>query len=250
MKSIIIANWKMNLSPGQETELTSAFKKELNSKKNQEVVICPSFLGLEKVAGILKGADLVLGAQDAFWEKAGAYTGQISPKFLKELGCEYAILGHSERRENLNETDEMVNKKVSACLENEMTPIICVGENFDQKQEGQTHFVVLHQLSQALKNIDLVEDEKLIIAYEPVWVIGRGQAVDPEEAEDVFEIIHQTLVDLYPSTIVKNNIRLIYGGSVDVDNAAGFMALDLCHGFLVGGASLDVERFAGVLNST
>lgn len=229
--------------------LAKKLKKDLNRVKNKEVVICPSFISLAKVAEILKGNGIVLGAQDVFWEESGAYTGEVSPLVLKDLNCRYVIVGHSERRAYLGETSEMVNKKAASCLEHGLTPIICLGETLQERQDGQTNNVVFHQLRQALAGIDLVSSEQLVVAYEPVWVIGRGEPALPQQVADAFELIHQTLVDHYPLTIVKNNVRLVYGGSVNSKNAAEFMNLDYLNGFLVGGASLDAKEFIALVKN-
>ncbi|MEK7653205.1 MAG: triose-phosphate isomerase [Patescibacteria group bacterium] len=249
MKKIIIANWKMNLSPKEEEDLATQFVEKLSGESNVEVVICPAFVSLTRVAEVLKNKKIKLGAQDGFWREKGAYTGEISPLALKEIGCEFVILGHSERRAHLGETDETVNLKVRAVLENNLTPIICVGETMDERREKHTDYVVLRQLERALKNIHLTGSEELVIAYEPVWAIGTGQPVEAEEAEAVFAAIRQSLIDLYPATLVNNNIRLIYGGSVDGANAGDFAKLDLGSGFLVGGASLDAEEFRKIIDS-
>lgn len=248
LPSIIIANWKMNFNPKEEVKLSLALKEELGEKNKKEIVVCPSFIGLSQVSEVLKKSKIKLGAQDAFWQSKGAYTGEISPSVLKEIGCEYVIIGHSERRGCLGETDEMVNRKLAAVLANNLTPIICIGETLEEWHEGRTHYVVLNQLTKAFKNIHLIQDEQLVVAYEPVWAIGAGRPVEPEEAQLVFESIRQTLIDLYPLSFVNNNVRLIYGGSVDGKNAGGFSRLDLCSGFLVGGASLDSAEFIRIIN--
>ncbi len=245
-KSIIIANWKMNLNLRERTALAISFKNRLGLAAGKEIVICPSFISLMQISEILKGTNLKLGAQDIFWEESGAYTGEESPAILKDLNCQYAIVGHSERRQHLGETDEMVNKKIKACLENKLTPIVCVGETFEERQEGQTDNVVLRQLQRALEGIEIADGQQMVLAYEPVWVIGSGQAVEPTEAEHVFQVMRQTVIDLWPLTIVDNNVRLIYGGSINPENVSGFTALDLCQGFLVGGASLKVEEFVKI----
>lgn len=249
VKPIIIANWKMNLAGKEAIRLAGKIKEKTKGIINKEIVICSSFTDLASVGATLRGSGLRLGAQDVFWEDAGAYTGAISPLILKAAGCDYVIVGHSERRQYLGETDEMVNKKVSACLQHGLTPIICVGETFEERQQGETNNIILSQLNRILDKVDLIEDEQVIIAYEPVWVIGSGQAVDPAEADSVFHLIRQTLVDLWPIVIVNQNVRLIYGGSVDADNVSNFARLDLCHGFLVGGASLEADRFVEIIKS-
>ena len=248
-KQIFIANWKMNLSLEGRENLANNFKKELGEIKDQDIVICPSTVSLIPIANIIKDSQLQLGAQNVFWKNSGAYTGEDSPVILKDIGCRYVIVGHSERREYLKETDEMVNKKVQACLENNLTPILCIGETREARQEGQTDNVLHNQLINDLARIDLVDREQLIIAYEPVWAIGSGNIVEREEVKRVLELIRQTLINLYPLTIVNNNVRIIYGGSVEPGNIREFSNLELLNGFLLGGASLEVNKFKTIVQS-
>lgn len=218
---------------------------------NKDIVICPSTSNLLLVAEAVKESNVSLGVQDVFWEDEGSYTGCESPKFLHAAGCSYAIIGHSERRKYLGETDEMANKKVKAALSSGITPILCVGETFEERRQGMTDKVILNQAIKALASIDLLPSEQIVIVYEPVWAISGfgGRAVEPQEAEHGFRLIHQTLVDLWPLTIVKNNARIIYGGSVDAQNAAGFINLEHFGGFLVGVKSLQGEEFARIVKS-
>jgi len=248
-KPIIIANWKMNLSLASSISLAKDFVDNLIDIKDKDVVICPSTMALVKVEEIISNSDIKLGAQDVFWQESGAYTGESSPKVLSEIGCEYVIIGHSERREYLQETNTMINKKIDACLDNNLIPILCIGETKDQRHEGLTDNILYRQLKNALDNIHLVANEKIVIAYEPVWAIGSGEVVEAEEAERVFALIQQILIDLYPLTIVKNNVRMIYGGSVNSTNISSFSDLELLSGFLVGGASLKTETFKEIVQA-
>ncbi|HLD28124.1 MAG TPA: triose-phosphate isomerase [Patescibacteria group bacterium] len=247
IKPIIIANWKINLSLKKQLALAVELKKQLAGVKGKDVVVCPSFVSLAAISGELKKSNIFLGAQDVFWEKTGAYTGEVSPDILRELNCKYVIVGHSERRQYVGETDEMVKKKVETCLGNDLTPIICVGETRAERVEGQTNNVIWHQMNKALENISLIEAEHVIIAYEPRWAIGTGKTVEVEDMEDVFKVIRQTLIDLYPLTIVNNNVRLIYGGSVDASNAKEIVNSELISGLLIGTASLDAKEFAQIV---
>lgn len=249
IKPIFIANWKMNLSLKNQESLANDFKKELGGIEDKDIVICPSTASLIPLAGIIKNSQLQLGAQNVFWAETGAYTGETSPISLAEIGCRYVIVGHSERRQYLKETDEMVNKKVEACLANKLTPILCIGETREARQEGQTDNVLYHQLINDLADSHLVDQEQLIIAYEPVWAIGSGNIVDQDEARRIFELIRQTLINLYPLTIVSNNVRIIYGGSVEPSNVKEFSGLELLSGFLLGGASLEVNKFKAIVKS-
>lgn len=246
-KPIIIANWKMKLSVAQAKKLAIAVK---NKKTTQaELVICPTFASLTEVAKNLAGSQVKLGAQNCFWEPSGAYTGEVSAKELKEIGCEFVIIGHSERRQYLKETDEMIHRKIKMALACGLTPILCVGETFDQRQQGAKDYVLIQQVTQALQGVEVGSDKQLIIAYEPVWVIGSGQAIDPLEAANTHQVIYQSLFDLFPSDIVKNNFRIIYGGSVDQTNVADFVSLEKTSGVLVGGASLKIDEFSALIDS-
>jgi len=168
---------------------------------------------------------------------------------LHEIGCRYVIVGHSERRQYLGETDEMVHRKVAAALSAGLVPIICVGETFEQRQTGHQDYALIQQTSRALEGIALTEDQQLIVAYEPVWVIGTGQAINPDQAQTAHQVIRQTLIDLFPLTLVTENIRIIYGGSVDSGNVADFVRLEHTAGVLVGNASLDAGAFAALIRS-
>jgi triosephosphate isomerase len=242
-KPIIIANWKMNLSLSEREKLAYAIKEKNVTPQKYDMVICPSSVSLIQIRDVIDGSGIDLGAQDVFWEETGAYTGEISPKILKDLNCKYAIVGHSERRQHLGETDEMINKKVEASIDNGLVPILCVGETRQERHENQTDNVILSQIRQDLKGVEIIGDESLVIAYEPVWAIGSGEVVEPDEIDRVFTLIRQVLIDTYPLTIVENNVRMVYGGSVNPDNVDGFSKLKMLDGFLVGGASLDADKF-------
>lgn len=247
MPPLIIANWKMKLGLDQSRLLAQAVKKIPTG--NAEVVICPSFPSLTTVSTVLARSRFALGAQDCFWEAHGAYTGAVSPETLHEIGCRYVIVGHSERRQYLGETDEMVRRKVAAALSAGLVPIVCVGETFEQRQTGHQDYALIQQTSRALEGIALTEDQQLIVAYEPVWVIGTGQAISPDQAQAAHQVIRQTLIDLFPLPLVTENIRIIYGGSVDSDNVGDFVSLEHTGGVLVGNASLDAGEFAALIRS-
>lgn len=248
-KPIIIANWKMKLSFKQASFLAKDFKKSLKSIKDKDIVICPSAVSLAEVGGILKKSNIDLGAQNMFWQDNGAYTGETSPTVLKELGCHYVIVGHSERRQYLHETNLMINKKIDQALDTKLVPIICIGETKDERHDGLTDNVLYHQLKECLHGVHLIKGEDIIIAYEPVWAIGSGDVVDADEAERVFKLINQVLIDIYPLTIVRNNVRMIYGGGIDSSNISSFSDIKLLDGFLVGGASLDTNKFKDIITA-
>lgn len=244
---IVIGNWKMKLGIPESKELASALKKK--DIKKAEVVICPSFVALTEVAKILKHTNIALGAQDCFWESQGSFTGEVSATYLKEAGCDFVILGHSERRKYLNETDEMIHRKIGMALSAGLVPVVCVGETFDQRHDGSKDYTLIHQTTKALEGIQLGPDQRVIIAYEPVWVIGTGQAIGPEEAAMSQQVIRQVLFDLFTPSVVKSNFSVIYGGSVDGSNATKLINLEENDGFLVGGASQNAEEFEAIIKN-
>ncbi|MFA6215988.1 MAG: triose-phosphate isomerase [Patescibacteria group bacterium] len=246
-KPIVIANWKMKLGAAESVQLATAVKGSVSAEV--ETVVCPSFVSLVAVGNILKGSGIKLGAQDCFWEDKGAYTGEVSASQLKEIGCEFVILGHSERRKYLNETDDMVHQKVVMALKAGLTPIICVGETFQQRQDGAKDYVLIEQTAKALEGLEVEDKNQLIIAYEPVWVIGSGQAIEPQEAAAAHQVIRQSLFDLFPAVLVKNNFRVIYGGSVDQTNITDFIGLENTAGVLVGAASIKAAEFGSLIKN-
>ena len=248
MTKIVIANWKMNLVPEAEANLAKEIVKKSKKITVPELVLCPSFLGVAGVAKELKNSEVKLGAQDVFWENRGAFTGEISPKFLQSAGVDYVIVGHSERRA-AGETDEMINKKISAALVAGLTPIFCLGEDYEHRHEGRADHMIMKQLEAGLHKIELLHSEHLVIAYEPLWAIGTGHAATPEDAEHVFQLIKHVILNFWPLTIVSNNVRFVYGGSVEPDNAKSFLKAHLCNGLLVGGASLDADKFIKIASA-
>jgi triosephosphate isomerase len=233
---LVIANWKMKLGLAESVSLIRELKPKFNG--GAELVVCPSFTALTEAAQALKGGKIKLGAQDCFWEAAGSYTGEVSANQLKETGCRYVIIGHSERRKNLNETDEMVHNKVKAALAAGLVPVVCVGETFEQRQEGAKDFVIIDQLTKALEGLEVKSGQHLVVAYEPVWVIGTGQAVTPADAGEAHDVLRQALTDLFDPELAAEDFRIIYGGSVDQHNVHSFTALNNIDGVLVGMASL------------
>ncbi len=243
-KKYIIANWKMNLGLGESLSLVKEFKKKFADFNQGEVVICPTLLALTETAKILEGSAIKLGAQNASWEDKGAYTGEVSAGMLAEAGCGYVILGHSERRKYLFENYEMIHKKVRAVLEIEnLTPVVCIGESMEDKQSDKRDFVLVEQLQQALSGIDVFGERQIIVAYEPIWAIGTGTAIEPAEAEYAHKIIKLALNDMFGMPVVNKNFRVIYGGSINEKNVGGFNNLENMDGLLVGGASLNADEF-------
>ncbi len=246
-KTLVIANWKMQLNSADSValakEVVRLWAGQAAGRSDIEVVACPSHVALSAVHEILNGTPVAMGAQDVFWEDKGAYTGEISPVTLKELGCEYCLVGHSERRGFLGETDEMVQKKTAALLRHNIIPVVCVGETMEERRAGKRDAVVIAQVQAAIKGNRPVGTQKLVIAYEPRWVIGSGQAVAPDDAASMHRLIRDTLYENLPADVVDRQTTVIYGGSVDAGNMGGFIKLDVIDGVLVGGASLKAPEF-------
>lgn len=242
----IIGNWKMQLSESESVTLAKDVVRLWNGAESVHVAVCPSSIALAAVGKIVQGTHVGLGAQDVFWEEKGAYTGEVSPATLKELGCTFCIVGHSERRLNLGETDAMVNKKTLALLRDGITPIVCVGETLDERERGAQESVVTQQVRAALAGVQLSESERVVIAYEPRWAIGTGHAVAPVDAAAMHRSIRETVRALHGDHFAEEQCAVIYGGSVDEKNIAGLLAMDVIQGALVGGASLDAEKFVAL----
>ncbi len=249
-EKIIIANWKMKLNLKETSDLLKKIKVKFKNVKKGEIAICPNFISLLEAKEILKKSNIKLGAQDVFWEGSGAYTGEISPSMLEEAGCKYVIIGHSERRKYFMENYEMIHREIKAVLAVEdLIPIVCVGENWDERKTDRRDFVLFDQIQQALGGIRWSGEEKIIIAYEPIWAIGSGTAIEPKEAVYAHKVIKLTLNDLFGVDVVKNNFKIIYGGSINSKNVKNFVGLENIDGVLVGGASLDPEEFYKVVQA-
>lgn len=240
MEPIIAGNWKMNKDPAESRTLVQEVMKSVGDVKDRIVIIIPPFTSLSSVNELIRNTRFKLGGQNMHWERSGAYTGEISGLFLKALGCEYVVLGHSERRHVMGETDEIINKKLKVALEIGLIPIFCVGETENERESGTTEEVIQRQISAGLKGIEN-EAHKVIFAYEPVWAIGTGKTASPEQAVEVHSFIRGMLKK--PSTI-------LYGGSVKPDNIDVLMKQDEIQGVLVGGASLKPESFARIVKFT
>jgi triosephosphate isomerase len=246
---VIAGNWKMNKDVHQTEELINGLKKALDfSLTNVKVVICPPFTSLETAQQLLQGSPIALGAQNMYYEDEGAFTGEVSAKMLKGVGCQYVILGHSERRQYFRETDEFINKKVKKALASGLIPIVCVGETLEEREKNITHQVVTTQVKGVLKDISADDVEKLIIAYEPVWAIGTGRNATPQQAEEVHLLIRRLISELYSSTTAERLI-IQYGGSVKADNASDLLSQLDIDGALVGGACLKADSFAAIVKA-
>ena len=249
-EKIVIANWKMKLGVKESLDLAKQMKEKFKDLKNGQVVICPSFLATCETKKILKGSKVKLGAQNVCWNENGANTGEISPKMLAEAGCEYVIVGHSERRSYMLENYEMIHLKLKAVLNTDkLTPIVCIGENFEERKTDRRDFVLVHQLQQSLGGLSLLQNQRIIIAYEPIGAIGSGTAIEPAEAEYAHKIIKLTLNDLFGPSIASENFSIVYGGSITSKNVKGFVNLENTDGLLVGGASLNADEFFKVVKA-
>ena len=245
MRTMFVAgNWKMNKTIAETRELLSALKAGLNDLQGVERVVCPPFISLAAAHELLAGTSIGLGAQNMHWEEKGAFTGEVAPGMLKEL-CGYVILGHSERRTYFGETDETVNKKLLAAQKAGLIPIVCVGETLAQYEAGQTAEVVSTQTRAGLQGVS-ADASQIVVAYEPVWAIGTGKASSAENAQGVHAVIRQVLTELF-SAETAQAIRILYGGSVTAANAAEFFSQPDIDGALVGGASLKVDDFVGIV---
>ncbi len=251
-KFLVIANWKMNLGLEESIKLASAIKESYGEEmKKSKIVLCPSFTNINSVSQIVVDTAISYGAQDVFWEAKGAYTGATSPIMLKELGAEYVIVGHSERRANFGETDEMVNKKVKTCLEFNLIPIICLGEEYKDRKSGRQKQIIERHIRNILKDIKIKKYNQVIVAYEPIWAIStsrQGKPETPDDADDQQELINRILTELYNKDIVENNFKVIYGGSVNKENILGFAERENIEGVLVGSASQNAEDFVDLMN--
>lgn len=245
-KPIIAGNWKMHKITNEALELVNGIKDEA-SKTDVEVVVCCPFTILSEVKKALEGSKVKLGAQNMHWEDEGAFTGEISANMLVDLGVDYVIIGHSERRQYFNETDETVNKKVIKAIEKGLKPIVCVGETLEEREEDKTFDIIKKQTLAAFENIHIEDMEKVVIAYEPIWAIGTGKTASSQEANEVIAYIRSLIEEKY-GTEVSEEIRIQYGGSVKSSNATEIMNETDIDGALVGGASLKAEEFLGIVN--
>lgn len=245
-RRIIAGNWKMNKTRDEAVDLVGGLREALADVGDVEVVVCPPFTALDAVREALRGSSIEMGAQNMHWEDEGAFTGEVSPLMLKNLGCMYVILGHSERRTYFGETDESVNRKVRSAMANGLLPIICVGETLDEREAGKTEAVVVRQTKAALAGMKSNGAERIVMAYEPVWAIGTGRTASAEEANRVIRIIRQAVAEVFNGRIAEE-VRIQYGGSVKPQNIADFLGQPEIDGALVGGASLDAASFAAIV---
>jgi len=244
-KWIVAGNWKMHNTIGESVALASAIKEGSVGLLKGEVIVAPPFTALKSVGESIKGSAVALAAQNMHYEDKGAFTGEVSPLMLKDAGCTYVIIGHSERRKYFSESDEQINLKVKKALKTGLKPMLCVGETDGERNKGVTQSVVNRQVRKALTDIGVDQINHLVIAYEPVWAIGTGKVATPAEAEDVHDFIRRLLVEIYGCAAA--DVRILYGGSVTKDNIGELIAMEDIDGALVGGASLKPDEFLGII---
>jgi triosephosphate isomerase len=247
-KTLIAGNWKLNCGAADAEALARGIARGHDVPIGREAVLCPPFTSLAAVAAVVRGTSFRLGAQDCFWEVRGAYTGEVSPAMLKEAGCRYVIVGHSERRRIFLESDAQVNRKARAALAAGLRPIVCVGETLEQRERGETSGVVEAQLRGSLAEIPAASMGDVVLAYEPVWAIGTGRNATPDQVNEVHSFVRKLLAAMFGSAAAED-VRIQYGGSVTAENARSLLSLADVDGALVGGASLTAESFLKIVGA-
>lgn len=248
-RKIVAANWKMNMTQAESARFVESFVRDAGEITDVEVVIIPPFTAIAKVTeGLGRAQNIKVGAQDMYWEKNGAFTGEISAALLRDLFVHYVVLGHSERRSLFGETDEVVNRKVRAALEAKLRPIVCIGETLEQRDKGNVEKILATQLRGSLAGLTPKELQETVIAYEPVWAIGTGRNATPAQAQEAHAFIRHTLSEIADETAAER-VRLQYGGSVKPENARELMSQADIDGALVGGASLDPRSFSQIVKA-
>ncbi|MBI4723448.1 MAG: triose-phosphate isomerase [Candidatus Stahlbacteria bacterium] len=273
-KYLIAGNWKMNKKIEEAKELATQIKDELqgvvssphsnkvNNVENPvrnpaaggaaggvEIAIFPPFTALYEVYKVIRGSNIGLGAQNMWYEKKGAYTGEIAPSFIMDAGCKYVIIGHSERRKYINESNELINRKIKIAITSELIPILCVGETLEEREKGKTEKVIEEEVKYGLEEITEMDMAKTVIAYEPVWAIGTGKTATPEMAEEIHKFIRNIIKNKYNQEVAEN-MRILYGGSVTQDNIEKLIAEPDIDGALVGGASIQADSFIQIVKRT
>lgn len=246
-RPIIAGNWKMYKTPSEAERLIRDLLPLVRGA-SAEVVVCPPFTALDRAGAALAGSNVSLGAQNVYWLDEGAFTGEVAPAMLKDIGVSYVIVGHSERRQFFHETDEMVNRRALAVLTHGMTPILCVGERLEEREAGRTFDVVSTQIRGGFTGFTSDQARETVVAYEPVWAIGTGKVATPDQAQEVHAEIRRSLAAQFGESIAAE-IRIQYGGSVKPDNAASLLSLPDVDGALVGGAALKADSFAAIVNA-
>ena len=245
---IVAGNWKMHMASGEAEDLARGILDSVDGAAGVEVVVCPAFTVLERVRNVLESSAVKLGAQNLHWADEGAFTGEVSAGMLLTCGCEYVILGHSERRAYFGETDTTVNQRLRAALGAGLKPIVCVGETIGERRSGETKRVIQRQVSAAFREVNASDAVGCVVAYEPVWAIGTGRTATPEQAESVHASIRRGFHDLYGDHVARS-VRIQYGGSVKPENAADLFSRSDIDGGLIGGASLESDAFAAIVKA-
>ncbi len=246
---VIAGNWKMNKDIVESVSLVKELKDFVRGIKGVDIVVCPPFISLWVVKEIINETNIHLGAQNMYWETKGAFTGETSPLMLKDVGCEYVILGHSERRQYFKETSEEVARKTEAALSVNLIPIVCVGENLKERESGKTENIIEQEIKVLFSKIDSTLAGRIIVAYEPIWAIGTGSSASSQDANLIIKFIRELFSSKYGSKIAER-IRILYGGSVDPKNIKEFMNESDIDGALVGGASLHTLTFSQIVRAT
>lgn len=247
-KLLIAGNWKMNCTPSEAASLLEDIRDQKQGISEEvDVLVCPPFVSLSMAVNYLHDTDIQVGAQNMHFEDNGAYTGEISASMITESGCNYVILGHSERREYFAEDDEMIGKKVAQAVQNDLAPILCVGESLDQRKAGEQQMVVAGQIREGLRHIDAGQAMSVVVAYEPIWAIGTGETATPEQAQQMHAYIRKMLQDLYDED-TAGSVRILYGGSMKPGNAEELLTLEDVDGGLIGGASLKADSFSEIIS--
>lgn len=247
-RPLVAGNWKMHKTVEQAVSMVDDLRPRVADVDSADVLVCPPFICLPSVAEAARGSNVAVGAQHVYWEDEGAYTGEVSPRMLEPL-CSHVIVGHSERRALFGETDQTVNRRVKACLDHGLTPIVCVGETLDQNEAGETAEVVSRQVRAGLEGLDTEQAGSLVIAYEPVWAIGTGKAATPEGANDVIGVVIRPALEHLFGGGIADRVRVLYGGSIKPHNARDFFMQSDIDGGLVGGASLEADSFEAIVRA-
>lgn len=249
MRKIIIAgNWKLNKTSLEAIDFVTMLKRQLDDVTAVDIVVCPVFTALTDCSEVLEGSNIGLGAQDVYWEDAGAFTGEVSAPMLKDVGAQYVIIGHSERRQFFGETNASVQKKVKAALKHGLIPIVCIGETLQEREANRTFDVIKTQCEESLAGFSAEEIQKMILAYEPVWAIGTGKTATSQQAQEVHQFIRQLLIKMHGKDTAAT-VRIQYGGSVKPENIKELTLQEDIDGALVGGASLKEDSFVKIVKN-
>lgn len=246
-RPVIAGNWKLHKTVSEALELVNALKEAAAEVSDADIIVAPVYTSLGSVCAALEGSNIAVAAQNCYPETSGAFTGEVSPCLLKDIGCRYVIVGHSERRQIFSETDAFINAKIKTVLEAGLQPILCIGETLDERDEGRMFDVLGRQIARGLEGLSADQMKNLIIAYEPVWAIGTGKTASDDQAEEAHAFIRKLLRESFGES-TADATRILYGGSVKPDNVDGLMARENIDGTLVGGASLKAEDFSRIIH--